>query len=291
MQLSIISINFRKPHQAKICMAALWEHYRREFEGNEFEYIVVDNLSGDDSVVQLKEEVGKYKNFHVVENDKNGGFGNGNNAGAKRAKGEYILLLNDDTVVEDQGILKMLEYIKTHENVGAIGGRLLNSDGSEQSATGQFYTMLTVSLFIFGFQRIGFVNRNPATISEVDWVKGALLMMKKSVFEKIGRFDEKIWMYTEDMELCYRINKAGLACVFFPDVKVRHSEHGSSSRTFAIVNIYKNLPYFYKKHKSPLEYHYVKGLLKLKAAFFIVVGKVLNNHYLINTYSQAYKVV
>lgn len=291
MQLSIISINFRKPHQAKTCMESLWKQYKQEFENNEFEYIVVDNLSGDDSVDKLKEEVKKYKNFHVVANDKNGGFGNGNNAGVRHGKGEYILLLNDDTIAEDQGILRMLDYIKTNGDVGAIGGRLINSDGSEQSATGEFYNILTISLFIFGFERMGLVNKNPTTISEVDWVKGALLMMKKSVFEKIGGFDEHIWMYTEDMEICYRVHKAGLKCVYFPDVKVRHTEHGSSNRTFAIVNIYKNLPYFYKKHKSIFEYYYVKFLLKTKAAFLVGVGKVLNNHYLVDTYSQAYKVI
>jgi GT2 family glycosyltransferase len=270
-------------------MASLWKQYKKEFEANEFEYLIVDNLSEDDSVRQLQEEIKKYKNFHVVKNDKNGGFGNGNNTGAKHAKGEYILFLNDDTVVEDRGLVKMLDYIKTHTNVGAIGGKLINADDSEQSASGAFYTVATISLFILGFQRMGFIDRNPKTISEVDWVKGALLMIKKSVFEKIGRFDEHIWMYTEDMEICYRVHKAGLKCVFYPDIKVRHTEHGSGNRTFAIINIYKNLPYFYKKHKSTLEYQYVRGLLQLKAGLLIIAGKLTNNHYLTNTYTQAYK--
>src|SRR5207247_2146405 len=95
--------------------------------------------------------------------------------------------------------------------------------------------------------------------------KGALFMIKKEVFEKVRKFDEHIWMYTEDMELCYRIHQGGLKCVFFPEITVKHKHQGSTNRTFAIVNIYRNMPYFYKKHKSFLEYLYVRSLLRLKA--------------------------
>ncbi|HWY79890.1 MAG TPA: glycosyltransferase family 2 protein [Candidatus Sulfotelmatobacter sp.] len=291
MQLSIISINHKKPQQAITCMASLWKQYQKEFEANEFEYILVDNFSEDDSLHILGKEIKKYKNFHLLANNQDAGFGAGNNFGVKKAQGTYLLFLNDDTIVEDRGIAKMLEYLKQHEEIGVLGGKIVNFDGSEQLSSGKFYSLFTFTLFILGMQRFGLIDKNPKTIQEVDWIKGALFMIKKTLYEKVGGYDEHIWMYTEDIELCYRIHKHGLKCVFFPDISIKHKEQGSTNRTFAIVNIYKNLPYFYKKHKSSFAYHYVKLLLKTKAAVLLMVGKLTHNKYLKDTYSQALNAV
>lgn len=114
-------------------------------------------------------------------------------------------------------------------------------------------------------------------------------MIRRDVFEELGGFDEKIFMYTEDMELCYRAKERGYETYFYPDVEVLHAEHGSTNRTFAIVNIYKNLQYFYKKHKSPFEYYFVKTLLKAKAATLIIAGKIVGSKYLVETYKDALK--
>ncbi len=287
MELSIISINHKKPHQAVNCMASLWKYYQTEFREGKFEYIIVDNFSQDNSLEILRKEVKKYKNFFVIANDSDAGFGAGNNLGVKHAKGEYLLFLNDDTTVEDRGIVKMLNYLKSHPEIGVLGGRIFNLDGSIQPSTGKFYSLFTFTLFLLGLQRFGLVDKSPQTIKEVDWIKGALFMIKKDLFEKVGKFDEKIWMYTEDMELCYRIKKLGLRCVFFPDISIKHKHQGSTNRSFAIVNIYKNLPYFYKKHKSRFEYEYVKFLLRTKAIILILLGKILKNKYLIATYTNA----
>ncbi|HUD44321.1 MAG TPA: glycosyltransferase family 2 protein [Patescibacteria group bacterium] len=291
MKLSIISLNYKKPHQAIACMASLWQQYKKEFSENEFEYIIVDNFSQDESVSLLQKEVKKYKNFQVLANTKNGGFGAGNNLGEAKAKGKYLLFLNDDTIVEDKGISKMLIYLQEHTKIGALGGKLLNINGTEQSTAGKFYSLFSVTLYLLGLQRLGVVDKNPQTIQEVDWLKGALLMIKKDVFEKVGKFDEHIFMYTEDMELCFRIHLLGLKCIFFPDITIRHKDQGSTNRAFAIVNIYKNLPYFYKKHKSSFEYNYIKLLLFIKAYLLKIVGKFLHNTYLIDTYTQALKAI
>lgn len=272
-------------------MTSLWEHYQKEFENNKFEYIIVDNFSEDDSLEILKKEIKKYKNFQVLANDSDAGFGAGNNFGVEHAKGEYLLFLNDDTTVEDDGIARMLNYLKEHPEIGVLGGRILNLDGTEQPSTGKFYSLFTFTLFILGLQRFGLVDKSPTNIEEVDWIKGALFMVKKDVFEKAGKFDDHIWMYTEDMELCFRIRKMGLSCVFFPDIKIKHKHQGSTNRTFAIVHIYKYLPYFYKKHKSSFEYNYVRLLLKLKALLLVALGRITRNRYLIDTYSQAFKAV
>jgi GT2 family glycosyltransferase len=113
------------------------------------------------------------------------------------------------------------------------------------------------------------------------------MMIRRDVFEEIHGFDEKIFMYTEDMELCYRAHLAGKDIYFFPDVMVLHKEHGSTSKTFAIANIFKNLLYFYKKHRSPQEYRLVKGMMVSKAKSLITLGKMTKNKYLVETYDSA----
>ncbi len=291
MKLSIISLNYKKPELTVSSMESLWKQYKDEFENDDFEYIVVDNSSKDSSFEKLQNEVKKYKNFHVFENETNTGFGGGNNLGVTKAKGEYLLFLNNDTEAEDKGILRMLEYIQEHNDIGILGGKMLNGNGTEQPSSGKFYTLTSVTLFLLGLQRYGVIDQNPKEIQEVDWVKGALLMIPKKLFEEVGKFDEHIFMYTEDMELCYRVKLHKLKCVFFPDIKILHKDQGSTNRTFAIVHIFKYLPYFYKKHKTKIEYLYVKMLLLTKAILLIVAGYILRKKYFVDTYSEALKAI
>lgn len=291
MKLSIISLNYKKPELTVSSMESLWKQYKDEFENDDFEYIVVDNSSKDSSFEKLQSEIKKYKNFHVFENETNTGFGGGNNFGVTKAKGEYLLFLNNDTEAEDKGILRMLEYIQEHNDIGILGGKMLNGNGTEQPSSGKFYTLTSVTLFLLGLQRYGVIDQNPKEIQEVDWVKGALLMIPKKLFEEVGKFDEHIFMYTEDMELCYRVKLHKLKCVFFPDIKILHKDQGSTNRTFAIVHIFKYLPYFYKKHKTKIEYLYVKMLLLTKAILLIVAGYILRKKYFVDTYSEALKAI
>ena len=114
-------------------------------------------------------------------------------------------------------------------------------------------------------------------------------MFRKDVFERLNGFDENIFMYTEDMEICYRAKKLGYGISFYPNVTVLHQDTGSSNRSFAIVNIYKNLLYFYKKHRSIPEYIFLKFLLQTKAITLIGVGHVLRKSYFTQTYEKALK--
>lgn len=293
MTLSIITLNFNKPELTKNCLESLYAVYSKEFNNEKFECIIVDNNSENDSVAILTTAIKKntYKNMYVIKNKKNSGFGGGNNIGAINAKGKYLLFLNNDTVVKDNGFVKMVEYMEKHKNIGILGGPLKNLDGTAQVSTGRFYTLLTATMLLLGLQRVGLIDKTPVKIEKVDWVKGALMMIRKEIFNQLKGFDENIFMYTEDMELCYRARKEGYEIYFYPDVVVLHKDHGSSNRTFAIVNIYKNLQYFYKKHRPFWEYGIIYFLLKSKALLLIIVGKMLHNTYLTNTYGQALAVL
>lgn len=289
MLLSIVTLNYNKQQLTLTCLASLYEHFSKEFENGELELVIVDNASADDSVVAINKQIKEknYKNVTVIANKENSGFGKGCNIGVDNSKGKYILLLNNDTVVKDRSILAMAKYMEENEKVAILGGQLRNVDGSLQASVGSFYTLPKAIMLLLGMQRFGLLDASPKEITEVDWVKGGLLMIGKSTFENLKGFDEKIFMYTEDMELCYRAHKAGLKTYFYPNVQVLHAEHGSTSKTFAIVNIYKNLLYFYKKHRSLPEYYLLKILLIKKALALIFFGTLTGNQYLTKTYKEA----
>jgi len=264
--------------------------YSEKFQNDEFEVIIVDNFSADNSVDILKKELKKrhYKNVHLLLSKANNGFGAGNNYGATAAKGEYLLFLNNDTLV-GEGLALMLEFFENNSTIGILGGPMVGNDGVQQSSSGKFYTLPRVALLLLGLQRFG-LDKPPTTITKVDWVKGALLMIRKDFFEILHGFDERIFMYTEDMELCYRSYLLGKDVYFYPKIHVVHKDQGSSSREFAIVNIYKGILYFYKKHRSFAQYQSVKLLLQLKALLLISLGKAIGNRYYVSTYEKALSV-
>lgn len=291
MKLSIVSLNFKKPQLTLTSMESLYSSYKKQFEEKEFEYIIVDNHSEDDSAKILSQAVKKYQGFSLIESPENNGFGAGNNVGSKHAKGEYLLFLNNDTEIHGDGISQMVEFLDKHPEVGIVGGELKNFDGTPQSSVGKFFRLIPVLLLLLGMQRFGVTDKNPATISEVEWVKGALLMIRKDLFEKLHGFDEKIFMYTEDMELCYRASKLGVKIYFYPTDGILHKDQGSSNRTFAIVNIYKGILYFYKKHMPVWQVGIIRSLMICKATILVIAGKIVHNTYLSSTYAQALTVL
>jgi GT2 family glycosyltransferase len=289
MVLSIVILNYKSKDITLSCIESLYAQFQNEFLQDKIELVIVDNDSQDDSVTAITQAITTkgYKNMQVIANDVNSGFGAGCNKGAAASIGEYILFLNNDTVVKDKGIFEMAHYMATHPEVGILGGQLRNPDGSLQPSAGTFYTFWPAFLLLLGGQKLGILNKSPKKIKKVDWVKGGLLMIRKEVFKRLGGFDEKIFMYIEDMELCYRASSAGYAVYFYPNVTVLHKEHGSASKTFAIENIYKNLLYFYQKHRSHNEYILMKGMLVTKAKLLILIGKMTKNVNLQDRYQKA----
>ena len=289
MLLSIVTLNYKKKELTLDCVDSLVQQFVKEFSEDKMELIIVDNDSQDDSVSVMRAAIKdkQYKNVQVIAHPSNAGFGAGCNVGAAVATGDYILFLNNDTVVQDSGIWNMVQYLHAHPDIAILGGKLHNADGSVQASSGNFYTLWYATLLLFGGQKFGPLDKSPTSIQKVDWVKGALLLIRRKAFEELGGFDEKIFMYTEDMELCYRAHMAGKRIYFYPDVQIVHKEHGSANRTFAIVNIYKNLLYFYKKHRSPTEYRILKTLMQAKAMFVIGIGKLLGKSELVATYQSA----
>ena len=285
MKLSIIILSYNTRELTTDCINSIKEIYEKELKKGEIEIILVDNASTDKSMEAFSKL--NYPNLIIIENKENFGFSKGNNIGAKKAKGSYILFLNSDTEVKDMGLVRMLEFMENNSNVGIAGGRLKNLDNSVQKSAGKFYTLFNIILFLLGGERLGLLRKSSPKVSRTDWVSGACMMVRKDVFEKLGGFEEKLFMYMEDMELCFRAKKKGYLTYFYPNIELLHKERGSSNRTFAIIHIYEGILFFYKKYMPLWQYNLVKRLLILKALFIKNLGKIIGNKYYINTYGQA----
>ncbi len=283
VELSVIILNYKTKDLTIECINSIVAQYEQELEKGIFEIILVDNASGDDSVKAFKKL--KISNLRLIENNENAGFSKGCNLGAKSAKGKFLLFLNSDTLIKDQGLMKMIKFFDDKKTLGILGGKLKNDDGSNQLSCGKFYSPFNLFLMLFGFNK--FTRESPNVIKKVDWVSGASLMIKRETFNKLGGFDKDIFMYLEDMELCYRAKKAGLDTYFFPEIMLFHKEGRSSGRSFAILNIYKSTLIFYKKYMSKSDYNFARRMLYFKALFLNSFGKLTKNSYYINTYGKA----
>jgi len=287
MDLSIIIVSYNTSQITKECI----ESIILSLQGSEtkYEIIVIDNDSSDDSIEQLKILNSKYKQIQLIENDKNIGFGSANNLGVKKSKGEYILLLNSDTVVLNSAVEKLLEFAKANSQAHFVGGKLLNTNRTPQPSTAPFYSLPVVfaALFLKG-DYWGLTRSSPVKTRRVGWVSGACILTKKNYFEKLGGFDEDVFLYMEEVDLLYRAKQAGFNTYFFPEAQFIHVGFASSgSRSKPIIQVFKGFMYLYKKHYSPTSQSILKTMLQLKVAVSVFIGRVTKNQYLINTYEEA----
>jgi N-acetylglucosaminyl-diphospho-decaprenol L-rhamnosyltransferase len=198
------------------------------------EIIVVDNAS----LGELAQVAKNYPEVKIIKSEKNLGMGGGNNLGAKKSLGEFILILNPDTTVKGNAILKLHQYLKENKKAGIVGPKLLNPDGSLQYSCFRFpkiYTPILRRTFFgkFAPQEISdFLMKdfNHAETRAVDWLMGSCLLARREIFEKDGfLFDEKYFMYFEDTDLCRRVKeKYGQEVVYYPEAVVVH-DHGRAS--------------------------------------------------------------
>lgn len=286
MRLSILILNYKTPQKTIACVDSVIHFLKDKLESNEYEIIVVDNGSENKSFELLQKSF-KTKHFiKIISSKKNLGFGNGLNFAQDFAQGEYLLFLNSDILLMDSNAQKIIEYLDTYPHVAIVGGKLVDPENRLQRSAAKFPLFFQVVLFLIGLERFSRIG-NDNKVVKVDWVEGSYMVVRKNVFEKAGGFDKHMFMYVEDVELCYRIKQLHYSIVYFPLAVAKHAGQGSSNRSFAIVNIYQGILYFYKKHKSPLEFTLVKLLLQSKALLLVSYGKLIKNTYLSTTYEKA----
>ncbi len=255
------------------------------------EIIVVDNGSGDGSPEMVKKE---FPDVKLIRNKENLGFAKGNNIGIKAAKGEYVMLLNSDTVVKADALERLVDFLETHPAVEIVGPRLLNRDGSLQANCGRFPNLDVAAVMLFKEHLGGsdYVRCSPADSRPIDWLMGSAFLARRKVFEKIGGLDENLFMYMEEVEWFYRARQAGFRAYFLKDAEIIHLGRGSSKagKKEPILNIYRGLLHYYRKHKTPAELFILRVMLKAKALIALGIGGLKDDRYLKETYGEAIKI-
>jgi GT2 family glycosyltransferase len=221
--VSIIIVNYHTSHLLLHCVDAIEE----QVKGVDYEIIVADNASSEEELVLLRDD----KRFTLLELDENVGFGNANNAAAQMAKGDYLLLLNPDTVLLNDAVTLLFQYMDAHPEVGICGGNLYDSDLQPTHSFHRLYpSFLSEMDFALGqvYRKIRFrgnaqFNRSEHPI-EVAMITGADLMIRTDVWNKLKGFDTIFFMYGEDADLCKRCKQLGYSVVAIPEVHIQHLE-------------------------------------------------------------------
>lgn len=267
--LSIILVSYNTEKLTKVCLDSIYK-YTKDIS---FEVVVVDNDSHDDSLKMLSKFSKKYSNFKLIKEKKNHGFSKGNNIGFENSKGKYILLLNSDTEFKSSFLDKIINYIDQNPKVGVLSCALANPDGSLQVSGGYFPTLNRVALWMT-IQRLPYLDKvfkpfHPkyafTTKQEVDWVTGAFFLTRREIINKIGFLDEKYFMYTEEVDFCFRVKKQGYKIMFLPEWEIIHYGGASSSQEFAILSEYRGIKIFYKNHYPKWQYPVMRVFLKIGA--------------------------
>ena len=266
-------------------MQSLIKKYSSNINAKELEIIVADNKSLDDTL----EKTDKYKEkVRIVENGGNLGYAKGNNLASKKANGEFLVFLNPDAKFIEGDLFDVISLFDDAD-IGIIGGKIISLDGKKELSCGKFYNPLNILLLTLGLEESLGVRFAPNKKQKVDFVSGGFLFIRRKLFERLNGFDENYFMYVEDSDLCYQAKKKGFKVLYSNKATVQHVGQGSSNRTFAIVNIYKGLLYYSRKNGGKVNYFIVKLMLMIKARLLVLVGRVRNNKYLVDTYTEAMK--
>lgn len=258
MDLSIIILNYNTKEITKQTV----ESVINTTKNIDYEIFLLDNGSSDGSIEFFQEEYEQALNINLIFNDENLGFSKANNQAIKKAKGKYVLLLNSDTIVKEECIVKCMDYMDKHPQVGALGPKIVLADGSLDHAckrgfptpSASLYYILNLEKFFpksekFGRYRMSHLSNDE--INEVDALTGAFMMVRKEVVEKIGALDERFFMYGEDLDWCYRIKEAGWKIIYYPESLLIHLKGQSSRKKRRYKTIYqfhKTMLQFYNKH-------------------------------------------
>lgn len=275
MQLTIIIVNYNTQALLRNCLQSLFQHEN----GDEFEVLVVDNGSTDGSREMLTAE---FPQVGVILNSVNKGFAAANNQALKMARGDYLLLLNSDTIIFDNVVTQCLRFLQRHAEVHILGCKLLNPDKTLQPSCRSFpsaWNVFVESFFLYRlFKRTKlFGNYYMSHFAhdsnrQVDVVMGAFMLIRKEVFTTIGLFDEDFFMYAEETDFCYRAHLAGFNTFFFADAAVIHLGGGSAhdSQQF-FAQLHSALLLFFHKHFRGPQLWAAVGLKNLGVAFRVIV--------------------
>jgi len=274
MELSVIIVNYNVKHFLEQCLHSVI----KASKNMDVEIFVVDNNSVDGSIQLIRE---KFPHIHLIENKENLGFSKANNQAIKKSQGKYILLLNPDTVVEEDTFSKVTAFMEDHPDAGASGVKMIDGKGNflPESKRGlptpwvAFSKMSGLSTLFpksrrFGRYHLSYLDENKT--HEVDVLAGAFMLIRREIFDKTGLLDETFFMYGEDIDLSYRIKQKGYKNYYFPGTTIIHYKGESTKK--GSVNYVK---YFYKAMVIFVRKHFSRGKV---SAFSIFINMAVWFH-------------
>jgi GT2 family glycosyltransferase len=249
MKLSVVIICWNDLRVIRDCLRSIYEGTH----ATDFEVIVSDNGSVDHSIEFIRKH---YPQVRVVENQQNLGFARGNNAGICATRGEYVLILNPDTIIHDGSLDKLVAFADRHPEAGAFGCRVLNPDGTYQVSARLFPTVCRYWVAALGLAKLSslftyeeYRHWRGETERSIDWQSGCCVMFREDLLKSLGGFDEQFFYHFEEVDLCRRVRSAGRPILFTPEAVITHLGGQSVSRfpvRFEIEKHRSRYRYFYK---------------------------------------------
>lgn len=256
VKLSVIIVNYNVQHFLEQCLYSV----RKASKNITVEVWVVDNNSVDGSIEMLRE---KFPGVKRIENKKNVGFSAANNQAIRQSTGEYVLLLNPDTVVEEETFTKVISFMDSHPDAGALGVKMIDGKGHFLAESKRalptpevaFYKVFGLSAIFPKSKRFGKYHLTYLPIdqvNEVDVLSGAFMLIRKAALDKAGLLDEAFFMYGEDIDISYRITKAGYKNYYYPETRIIHYKGESTKKSSVnyVIIFYNAMSIFAQKHFS-----------------------------------------
>lgn len=277
MQLSVIILNYNVRYFLELCVLSV----QKALSTIDGEIIVVDNNSPDDSCEMMKQ---RFPNVKLIENKENSGFPKGNNIGVAVAQGEYICILNPDTVVAEDTFTKVLAFAKKQKELGIVGVKLIDGAGnflpeSKRGIPTPFVAFTKITGLYKIFPKSSLFNKYYAQhLSEnetgkVDILVGAFMLMKRDLYNEVGGFDENCFMYSDDIDLSYRILQNGKSNYYFHETTVIHYKGESTIKDGTYMKRFQEaMHFFYKKHFEVSVFFSV--FMKIGIVYFSLVKTV-----------------
>jgi GT2 family glycosyltransferase len=247
--LSIVLVCWNNKDYLEPCLESLYEAGLR----SSFDVVVVDNGSVDGSQAMLR---AKFPQVQLIQNDHNAGLGRASNQGIEATEGRHVLLLNNDTLVNGPSLDAMVEFLDTHSEAGAVGGRLLNADGSFQAGYAGFSSLREEFLIATRLGELfwdGYPSHaDDSRVKPVGWLSSACLLLRREALDQVGLLDEEYFIYGDEADLQYRLQQAGWQVYYLPTAYTIHYGGRSMDRWRRRKMVYRGKMLFYQKNYGPL---------------------------------------
>lgn len=276
MDVSVLIVNWNVRDLLADCLTSLY----RDQQSFTFEVWLVDNASTDGSVAMLQE---RFPQVQLIQNADNPGFAQGNLQAYARCSGRYILMLNPDTLLEPGALNLLYQYLEKHPQTAGVGPDLRNPDGTRQMGCYPFPTLSRELWRLLHLDRVWSYGVYPVerwdtkSPRSVDVVQGACFLLRRTALEQVGFLDPDYYMYTEEVDLCFRLKQAGWGISWLPSARVIHfggqSTHQAAEAMF--LRLYESKILFFRKHYGNLSAGFYKFILSITAILRIALSPLL----------------